>query len=124
MADIKRLKNFVRNFKENGVKMMLEHPRNVREMLEIISRDWAARIDFSKLEHDQTTYVRRDFRHIESDLVFRAPLFGPGGRRLRKDLVIFILIEHQSNPDPLMSLRLTEYVLQILGFQVRRWSET
>ncbi|MDA1018348.1 MAG: Rpn family recombination-promoting nuclease/putative transposase, partial [Planctomycetota bacterium] len=124
MVQRRRIRNLVRNFKENGVKMMLEHSQNVRETLEIVSRDWAARVDFSQLVQDKTTYVRRDFRHVESDMVFQVPLLGRDGRRLRKKLVLYILIEHQSQPEPLMPLRLTDYMLQIFNHQLRQWAKT
>ena len=34
----------------------------------------------------------------------------------RKRLMIYILVEHQSEPDPLMPLRMLEYVVQIFKF--------
>ena len=51
-----------------------------------------------------------------------APLAGPG--RSRKKLLIYILIEHQSEPDRLMPLRLADSQLQIFRYQFRQWSQT
>jgi hypothetical protein len=69
----------VRHFKENGMKMLLEHPANVREMLGLLHISWLDEIDFSRLEVVKTTFIRRDYRHLASDLVYTAPLVG--GRR-------------------------------------------
>src|SRR5207249_5214409 len=42
----------------------------------------------------------------------------PGGRRT---VTLYILIEHQSEPDVLMCLRVADYVLQIYKRQARDW---
>ena len=39
-------------------------------------------------------------------------------------MLIYILIEHQSEPDRLMPLRLADSQLQIFRYQVRKWSQT
>lgn len=77
-------------------------------------------IDFARMKLVQTTFVERDYRHVESDVVLTAPLRIRG--RSRRRLMIYILIEHQSEPDPLMPLRMLEYVVQIFKFQTRNWS--
>jgi ElaB/YqjD/DUF883 family membrane-anchored ribosome-binding protein len=45
----------------------------------------------------------------------------PGGRKSRKSILIYILIEHQSDPDPLMPLRILDYEVQIYRAQVHEW---
>ena len=104
------------------MKMMLEHPANVRDLLRLLHAPWLDEMDFSHLEQIKTTFIRRDYRHLESDIVLTAPLAGPG--RTRKTMLIYILIEHQSEPDRLMPLRLADSQLQIFRYQVRKWSQT
>jgi hypothetical protein len=77
-----RIRELVQNFKENGMKMLLEHPANVRDMLGLLHISWLDEIDFSRLEVVKTTFIRRDYRHLASDLVYTAPLVG-GGRSCR-----------------------------------------
>ena len=84
-----RLRRLVRNFKENGLKMMLEHAANVREVISIVGAQWLGRIDFDSFQVTKTSFVRRDFRHVESDIVCTARLLGPDGRRLRKRVTIY-----------------------------------
>ena len=59
---------------------------------------------------DPTTYVQRDYRHLESDLVLQVPV-KTGGKPRR--ILLYILIEHQSEPDRFMPLRVLEYVALI-----------
>lgn len=120
----KRLEQLVRQFKENGIKMLLEHSENVRELISVLSDPWSGRIDFAHMELVKTTFIRRDFRHVESDIVLTAPLLDRRGRRTRKKLLIYVLIEHQSEPDRLMPLRILDYVVQIFNFQIRQWTRS
>ncbi len=48
------------------------------------------------------TYVAADYRHIASDVVLEVP-FGTG--RGRETITLYVLIEHQSEPDSLSSRR-------------------
>ena len=104
--------------------MMLEHAANVREVIAIVGAHWLSRIDFDSFQVTKTSFVRRDFRHVESDIVCTARLLGPDGKKLRKQITIYILIEHQSQPDALMPMRLVDYVTQINNHQLRQWSKT
>lgn len=119
-----RIRQIVRRFPENGMKLLLENPANVRDLLNIASTDLAGLIDFDRMKRIQTTFVARDYRHVESDVVLVAPRRVRKGSRSRKKLVIYILIEHQSEPDRLMPLRMLDYSVQVFKYQVRQWSRT
>src|SRR5689334_1213287 len=108
-----RIEQIARQFKANGMKLLLENPSNVQDLLTMVAADWARQIDFHRLQLVQTTFVQRDYRHVESDLVLMAPLRPTKGHPAAKKLVIYILIEHQSEPDRLMPLRILDYMLQI-----------
>jgi hypothetical protein len=118
----RRIRELVRQFKENGMKMMLEDPANVRDVLGLLDVAWRDDIDFSHLDQVKTTFIRRDYRQLASELVFTAPLIGRG--RSRRNLLIYLLIEHQSEPDQLMPLRLADSQVQIFRYQVRKWLQT
>ena len=118
-----RIRELVRQFKENGTKLLLEHPANVRDLLSLVHTPWLDEIDFRHTQQIKTTFIRRDYRHLESDIVLTAPLAGPRKSPGRK-LLIYVLIEHQSEPDRLMPLRLADSQLQIFRYQVRQWSQT
>ena len=119
---LRRIRELVRQFKENGMKMMLEDRANLRDALSVLRVAWLDEIDFSRLEAVKTTFIRRDYRHLASDVAFTAPLISAG--RSRRELLIYLLIEHQSEPDRLMPLRLADSQVQIFRYQVRKWLQT
>jgi hypothetical protein len=55
-------------------------------------------------------------------VVLRGPLRELAAHRSRKSILIYILIEHQSEPDPLMPLRILDYEVQIYNAQLREWA--
>jgi len=119
--DHESVARMARQFPENGMKLLLEHPRNVRDLLALTGSDLAARIDTDQMQLLPTTFIRPDYRHVESDVVLRAPWKdGAGGG---SDLLVYVLIEHQSAADRMMPLRLLEYVVQIYAQQARQWGK-
>jgi hypothetical protein len=117
-----RIREIVRQFPENGMKLMLENPKNARDLLLLTGAKVTDMIDWDHLTLVRTTFVERDYRQVESDVVLLAPLRQRKARRSKRLIMIYILIEHQSEPDRLMPLRLLEYVVQIFKSQVRQWS--
>lgn len=117
-----RIRAFVRHFPENGMKLLLEHPGNVEDLLRLTGTELADLIDFRRLKRDPTTYVERDYRHVESDLVLVAPLKGARSQGKHRKVLIYVLIEHQSEADVLMPFRLIEYVVMIYKSQLRAWA--
>ena len=115
-----RVLQIVRQFWENAIKLLLEDPKNVRDLLALCGADIVKQIDLRRLKLIQTTFVERDYRHVESDVVLLAPLRRRKGERTARVLMIYILIEHQSEPDRLMPLRSVDYVVQILRLSCKR----
>ena len=122
MSTRKRLRLLVRHFHENGLKFMLENPSNVRDLLQLLGVQLLPRIDFSHMRVVPGRFVGRDYRHLESDLVLQAPVQARPGSKQRQ-IVVYILIEHQSEPDRFMPLRLLEYVVMIYKRQMRDWEK-
>src|SRR5262245_6606255 len=119
-----RIREIVRQFPQNSMKLLLEHPRTVRDLLRLTGTSLLKRIDFTRMRRDPTTYVERDYRHVESDIVLTAPLKSRKRRRSRRTIWIYILIEHQSELDPLMPFRVLEYVVMIYKAQLREWAKS
>jgi hypothetical protein len=117
-----RVLQLVRLYLENGLKAALVDGANVRDLLSLLGAEVVGRLDFARLRVSQTTFVQRDYRHIESDIVLEVPFRRMRGQR-RRALTVYILIEHQSEPDRLIVLRVLEYVVQILKAQVRAWAQ-
>jgi len=66
-----RIKAIVREFAENGIKLLLEDPANVRELLAITDLAMLEQIDFERMIRVRTTFVLRDYRHVEADVILR-----------------------------------------------------
>jgi hypothetical protein len=115
-----RPEDIVRHFRENGLKLLFHEPGNVRDLLALRDPDRAARIDFARMTIDPTTYVAADYRHLASDLVLKAPYRTRRGGR-RRGVTLYVLLEHQSEPDAGMQLRVLDYLVQIYKTQVRAW---
>ena len=111
-----RVEQIVRHFRENGLKLLLERPANARELLGLTATRLVDRMDFGRMRIDPTTYIAADYRHLACDLVLEVP-FRTG--RGRESITLYILIEHQSEPDVFMRLRVLDYVAQIYKRQVR-----
>jgi ElaB/YqjD/DUF883 family membrane-anchored ribosome-binding protein len=117
-----RVKQIVRQFPENGVKLLLEDPRNVRDVLAVAPAAQLPLIDFDHMALVRSTFVARDFRHVEADVVLTAPLHTRGGAQRRRVVWLYFLIEHQSEPDLFMPIRLLDYIIQIIKAQMRAWT--
>jgi predicted transposase YdaD len=119
---LSRIEQFVRNFTENAMKLLLEHSANVHDLLALGRAEVLDLIDFARMKPAGKSFVARDYRHIEADVVLTAPLRRKG-RSSGESVLIYILIEHQSEPDELMAFRVLEYVVQIYRTQIRTWSK-
>ncbi len=76
-----RIKAIVRQFAENGMKLLLEDPRNVRDLLLIQGAKMLDLIDFDHMTRLPTSFVQRDFRHVEADVVLCATCAGLANSR-------------------------------------------
>jgi hypothetical protein len=118
-----RIREIVRNFPQNGMKLLLETPANVRDVINLVAPQFVDLIDFNRMKAQPADFIARDFRHLEADVVLRAPIRQTRGHRGKREVLIYILIEHQSEPDRLMPLRLLDYLTQIYKSQGREWSQ-
>ncbi|MCI0463568.1 MAG: Rpn family recombination-promoting nuclease/putative transposase [Gemmataceae bacterium] len=114
----------IREFSQNGMKLPLENAGNVQDLLTLGRLESLDLIDFGRMQTAGTSFVASDYRRVESDVVLTAPLRRSKGRPARERILVHLLIEHQSEPDELMPLRVLDYVVQVFKAQVREWSQT
>src|SRR5262245_31460509 len=114
------LKKLVRNFPENGPKLLLENAANVRDLLVLLQEPQVANIDFTALTVERSHFVQPDYAHVTLDLLLKAPwhVGTPGPPRT---LFLYLLVEHQSKPQRFFLLRLAEYLLEAYKMQKRAW---
>src|SRR5712691_8885365 len=91
------LKKLVRNFPENGPKLLLENSANVRDLLTLLHDPRVHAIDFTAMTVERTHFVQPDYAHVALDLLFKAP-FRVNAVEPVKTIFIYLLVEHQSKP--------------------------
>jgi hypothetical protein len=98
-----------------------EHPSNVGELLRLTRDALVPHIGVEGMKRVNATFVQRDYRHVECDVVLTAPFRGTRKTRDTRRVIVYILIEHQSEPEELMMLRVADYTIQIYKYQERQW---
>src|SRR5262249_21537707 len=77
------------------------------------------RIDWSGVAVQPDTFIAPGFTELESDVLLKAPWRATSGER--GYIEVFILIEHQSEPDEHAVFRTARYVLQVYDKQEKQW---
>ena len=95
---------------------MLQYPEFVRGLVAIIAPELVPLLDFSRGEQQNRSFISDALRERESDVLLRVP-FQEAPES--EELLIYILIEHQSTVDPTMGFRLLSYMMEIWQEQWR-----
>jgi predicted transposase YdaD len=95
----------IREFADRGVIWLLESAEYFAGLVRLISEEVAEGLDLSHPQRINRSMVPDDLRKLEADLIYRAPL-----RDASDEALIYVLLEHQSDPDRSMGLRLYSYM--------------
>lgn len=109
----------IREFNDRGTLWLLEDPANLRDLLRILDPAIAGRLDVSRAQRVNRSFVPADLRKQESDLIFRMQFAAPA--EAHAEVWVYVLLEHQSRPDPWMPLRLLLYMTHVWDLQRREW---
>ena len=100
------------------VKWAFEQPEHAAgELRALVPPELAARIQWDTLKLEPGSLVDEDLRELHTDLLFSAQLKDEGEGR---QVLSYLLFEHQSTPDRLMAVRLLVYVSRVLGRWLRQ----
>ena len=120
----------VREFNDRTTLWLLEDPLNLRDLLRIHRPELVKNLDFERAERINRSFIPADLQKEECDLLFRVPFRSPVGAETKRaesektetpSLWIYLLLEHQSKPDALMTLRILSYMLELWDTQRREW---
>ena len=111
----------IEHFADRSTRWLLEDKENVRGLLEIVAEHLGAHLDFSQLVHINRSFIPDNLREQESDIVYSVPF---RSESKTDELLIYILIEHQSTVDVTMGFRVLFYMTQIWDFQRREWESS
>lgn len=90
------------SFPDRLFRRELQVPANLRELIEDLDRELAARLDFDRVQLLKREHIFEDWRHFQRDLPFLIPYRG----HPRRQLMLCLLLEHQSQADRAMPLRM------------------
>ena len=100
-------------------KLAFSDPKHVAvELRAVLPPALLALLDLESLRLEPGSFVDDELTQSHSDLLLSVGLHG-SDESARSGLV-YVLFEHQSSVDPLMPLRLLEYVLKILRREIDR----
>src|SRR5438067_6705921 len=108
----------IREFNDRGTLWLLEDPANLRDLLRIVEPEVAERLDFTRAKRVNRSFIPADLQKRESDLIFAVP-WRDGEFKAAGQVWVYVLLEHQSRPDPLMPLRLLLCMVQLWESQRR-----
>lgn len=108
----------IEHFPDRSARWLFQDKQYVRGLVEIVASELVAFLDFDQLILLNRSFISDTLREQESDLVFSVP-FRRGSEA--DELLIYILLEHQSTVDPLMGFRVLFYMTQLWDAQRRDW---
>jgi hypothetical protein len=92
------------DFPDRAYRQLLEHPHNLRELLQEVEPAVAPHLRFDQAQLRPREQRHPDWRRSEVDLLFEIPYQEkPGAEELLS--LVYVLVEHQSQPDQAMPLR-------------------
>lgn len=95
---------------DNLVKHAFNDVENARGVLATaLPAEIVARIDMASLSLRPGTFVNEDLEDLHSDILYAARIAG-------RDALIYFLLEHKSEPQPLTPL-------QVMGYMLRIWDQ-
>jgi hypothetical protein len=108
------------DFPDRAIRRLLETPANLRELLTAAVPDIAPHLDYERIEWQDRSFLMEDWRNRESDLLFRIPFRSPTAE---SPVLVCILLEHQSAPDPRMPLRVLIYAALYWEREWKAWED-
>src|SRR5262245_26419963 len=107
-----------RDFPDRAVRDAVVQPDNLRALVARVAPQFVERLDFSRPDVVPRTFLLDDWREREADVLVRLPYREAADSPA---LLLCILVEHWSAPDPLTPLRLLLYAVLFWQNEWRDW---
>ena len=108
-------------FPDRSARWLLRQREHLEALLAMLLGSLVEAFDFENVTPLNRSFIPDELRPQESDMVFRIPFRAPDAPA--KEVIVYLLIEHQSTVDPEMELRLLSYMVQIWMEERRQWDE-
>jgi hypothetical protein len=100
-------------FWDRAIRFLLQRPAHLAAIIRLSRPDLADRMDFEHLERIDRSFVLEDYQQRAADVVARLPF---RGEREAREVLVYLLLEHQSTVDAWMPFR-------VLFYMVRLWED-
>jgi predicted transposase YdaD len=88
---------------DRGYKLLLSFSKMFQQLIEgYVDADWKSRLDYSRSQRLDKTFILKGLEKQESDVLYQVPLRGEPG----KEVYLYVLIEHQSTVDYSLAFRI------------------
>ena len=111
----------IEHFPDRSFRRLLQDWEYVRGLVRIIAPYLEEFLDFSRITYQNRSFISKALRERESDVLLSVPFQEDTDATDTDELLIYILIEHQSTVDKTMGFRLLSYMVQIWESQRREW---
>src|SRR5262245_59743300 len=108
------------DFPDRAIRDALLHGENLRALLRQVAPDIADRLDYGRIELMKSAYLLDDWRKRDNDVLLRLPFCDSAEGR---EVLVCILIEHQSTADQAMPLRMLVYAVLYWEREWKVWEE-
>ena len=120
--DLRELSNVSSHqFPDRSARWLIRQREHLEALLRMVGGELADALDFEHVEQVNRSFISEELRTQESDMVFRLPFQTP--TRTCEEVIVYLLIEHQSRVDRSMGLRMLSYMVQIWMEERRQWEE-
>ena len=97
---------------DRGYKLLFSFKKLFQELIAgYVEADWKSQLDYSRCKQLNKTYIMPDLSKQESDILYQIPLLGTGSEP--KEVLLYILLEHQSTVDHSIAFRVLAYLVNI-----------
>jgi hypothetical protein len=108
------------NFPDRVIREVLQYANNLRALLRAVAPKLADHFNYHQLMVVTPSYLLDDWRERENDLLVRLPFQDePAGRQV----LVCVLVEHQSTVDQAMPLRLLVYAVLFWEQEWKEWTD-
>src|SRR5579862_9510470 len=108
------------DFPDRAIREALLEADNLRAVVRAKAPAIADHLDYDRLELVKPMFLLDDWRRRDNDLLIRIPFRDPADGR---ELLVCILIEHQSTTDSAMPLRLLVYAVLYWEQEWKKWQD-
>jgi len=95
----------IHNFYDKSYKNLFSYPTMIQDLLKgFVDQQFINDIDYDKIEKLNVSYVSKQYKETESDLILKLDIKG-------EEAYLYVLLELQSSVDKYMALRTLSYIL-------------